>query len=299
MLDISHLLSHICHLLSAICCLLSAFALGADDVVTVQWSKRENPSREALFSANATLGNAKAMWSSSLSNMRAHGANGRHLQYSVVSGKTSGFCGLISSLGLTVNGIDWRKLQVNPENVSQWKSGDADGFEFTLNFDGAPVRIRTWMEPESPLLQFEISGSTNGLRTVTNMTVRVSAIPSFLDCGNGKPTRFFGYRRQIGTERRLMAPRKLGSEKLDGTERLFVFEDADYDGSAEDRGKGSSAVILNEPARGQASINDSWTGEIHFWPNPSKPFRFALLDMAHVRIDNEAFFKKASEMLCP
>ena len=141
------------------------------------------------------------------------------------------------------------------------------------------------------LLQFEISGSTNGLRTVTNMTVRVSAIPSFLDCGNGKPTRFFGYRRQIGTERRLMAPRKLGSEKLDGTERLFVFEDADYDGSAEDRGKGSSAVILNEPARGQASINDSWTGEIHFWPNPSKPFRFALLDMAHVRIDNEALRK--------
>ena len=120
---ISHLLSHICHLLSAICCLLSAFALGADDVVTVQWSKRENPSREALFSANATLGNAKAMWSSSLSNMRAHGANGRHLQYSVVSGKTSGFCGLISSLGLTVNGIDCasfrliRKMSANGSPV--------------------------------------------------------------------------------------------------------------------------------------------------------------------------------------
>ena len=277
---------------------VSAVALGAAlgafaaDAVNVTFGKKENPDNATLLDVSASFGNASGKWQVALKNKRAHGDRGRHFQFRTENGITSGYSALIASVGLTVNGISWERLQLKEKNVRRYSGkGGAEGFEFMLNFDGAPVRLRATMKPGSPSLDWELMPSAKGFTPVTNIDVRVAAIPSFLDCGHGKPTRFFGYRRQVRTDKRLVPPQKGGKVAFDG-ERVFILEDADYDGSAADKGKGPSAVVLPEPTAGYVGLNDSWTTDLHFKPDPSKPFRFSMIEYPDRRFSNAEFEKQ-------
>ena len=270
-------------------------AFAAEDAVIVNLTKKASPRTEVVFEADVSLVNSACKWSFTFWNMRAHESKGRHFQFRSGNGVTSGYCGLIGSLGLTVNGIGWDKLQVEPKTVREFSDGDAKGVEFALNFDGAPIRLRASMRPGSPTLDWEVSSSAKGLTPVTNVDVRVCAIPSHLDIPN-KKTRFFGYRRQVKTDKRLMPPQKGGKVRLPGDERIFVLEDADFDGTAADSGRGPSAIILPEPVTGYVNLNDSWTTDVHFTPALTKPFRFSVLEYPEKRFSNSNFEKLVENM---
>jgi len=270
-------------------------AFAAEDAVIVNLTKKESPRTEVVFEANVSLVNSASKWGFTFRNMRAHESKGRHFQFGIGNGVTSGYSGLIAALGLTVNGIGWDKLQVEPKNVREFSDGAAKGVEFALNFDGAPIRLRASMRPGSPTLDWEVSPSAKGFTPVTNVDVRVCAIPSHLDIPN-KKTRFFGYRRQVKTDKRLIPPQKSGNVKLPGDERIFVLEDADFDGTSEDRGRGPSAIILPEPVPGYVNLNDSWTTDVHFTPVPTKPFRFSVLEYPEKRFSNADFEKRVENM---
>lgn len=266
----------------------------AADVVTVMFAKKENPNNETLLDVASSFGNASGKWRVSLKNKRAHGNRGRYFQFLTENGITSGYSALIGSVALTVNGISWDRLQLKEKNARRYSGKDgSEGFEFMLNFDGAPVRLRATMRPGSPSLDWELMPSVKGLTPVTNIDVRVAAIPSFLDCGHGKPTRFSGYRRQVRTDRRLLPPQKGGKVAFDG-ERVFILEDADYDGSAADKGNGPCAVVLSEPTAGYVGLNDGWTTDLHFKPDPTKPFRFSMIEYPDRRFSNAEFEKHVS-----
>lgn len=268
------------------------FGAFAADTVTVMFAKKENPNTETLLDVSSSLGNASGKWRVSLKNKRAHGNRGRHFQFLTENGITSGYSALIGSVELAVNGIRWDRLQLKEKNVRRYSGKDGvEGFEFMLNFDGAPVRLRATMKPGSPSLDWEVTPSAKGLAPVTNIDIRVAAIPSFLDCGHGKPTRFSGYRRQVRTDKRLLPPQKGGNVAFD-SERVFILEDADYDGSAADKGQGPCAVVLPEPTAGYVGLNDGWTTELHFKPDPSKPFRFLMIEYPDRRFSNAEFEKR-------
>ena len=261
--------------------------------VVVNLDVRHAPKTAVLDEACATLSTEQARWSFSIRNMRAHGDEGRSFRFTGGNGLGSGFCNLASPLGLTVNGISWSKLQLDPGTVRRFSGEKTEGVEFTLCFDGALVNLRASMREGSPTLDWEVRPLTTGSRPVTNVDVRVSAIPSHLRTGEG---RFFGYRRQVRTDLRLLPPQKSGKIVLPGDERLFVFEDAEFDGSAEGRGHGPSAVLLPDPTGGHVALNDSWITEVHFVPDPAKPFRFSLFESPGRRLSNAEFEKQVKAL---
>lgn len=282
-------------LLAAVAALAPACFSLADDSVIVRFAATPTPDVKTLFAASADISNGVGKWHLGMKNLRSHGVAPRKFSFSTGNGRQNGFSGLISSVALEVNGIPWEKLLVRERGVRQWSPpGDRRGVEMFFNFDGVPVRVRASMAPGSPTLDFEVTPSARGQAAPTSMVVRVSSIPSFLDCGSGRPTRFFGYRRQVHTEKRLMGPVKSGKFALDAGERVFVMEDADYDGASEGRGHGPSAVLLADATSGFAHVNDSWTVDIRFAPDPSKTFRFSLLEWPERRVSNADFEREAA-----
>lgn len=275
---------------------LAVFA-SAGEIVTARLAPCVASGISARLAVDAAIGNAQAVWRMHFKNLRAHGNKGRRLHFRLANGCQRGFSSLIGVIGIQVNGISWEKLQFRENGFEKWSHDDAHGVQFTLNFDGAPLRVRFWMEPDSPLLRVELAPSPHGQTPIDSLEVRVSAIPSYLACGSGKQTRFFGYRRQLRTERRLLPPRKHGREALPGDERLLVFEDADWDGSAEGKGDGPSALLLDDPVPGTVMLNDSWTTDVILRPDPSRPFRFSLLEYPSRRLSNGAFRKEAETFL--
>lgn len=248
------------------------------------------------------LANGKSSWSLSFRNVRAHGDKPRRFAFSASNGSghnqsftkvydSHGVCGLIDAVKLTVNGIPWDRLQLRPDALRKFTKDEAAGVEARFNFDGASVRFRTWLEPESPLLKFEVASMAESLRPVTGMVVSVSAIPSFLDYGPGKKTKFKGYRRQVRSDLRFYPPRQNERITLRGDERLFALEDADYDGSADGKGMGPSGIVIEKPCLATLGLNEWWTTDLHFSPAPSKPFRFSILEFPTVRTSNDDFFK--------
>ncbi len=258
--------------------------------------------KELSLERTVTMANGKASWGLSFRNVRAHNGKPRRFAFSANNGSghnqsftkvydSHGVCGLIDGIKLTVNGIPWDRLQLRPNALRQFTDGEAAGIEAHFNFDGASVRFQTWLEPESPLLKFEVAPLAESLRPVTGMVVHVSAIPSFLDYGPGKKTKFKGYRRQVRSDLRFYPPRPNERITLRGDERLFALEDADYDGSADGKGMGPSGIVLEEPCPANLGLNEWWTTDLRFSPAPSRPFRFSILEFPTVRTSNDDFFK--------
>ena len=223
-------------------------------------------------------------------NKRAHGDKGRLFKMRIDNGLQSGFSGLISAFALTVNGIDAERLQLAAGRFGEWAADDGGrGIKFTLNFDGAWVDIRFWMRPDSPILFGEVAPSEEArqLSAITNAVVRITSIPSFLECGNGRKTRFYDYARQVRTATRLLDLPPNRTEAIAPNDGFFIMQDGDYDGSAEDKGRGPSATWPLAPVVGRITLNNSWTTKVEYRPDRSGPFRFALLEFKSRRLSNE------------
>ena len=270
----------------------------AADGVFTRLSTRDCPDAATLFSASATLSNAENIYGLAFSNKRAHGKEGRRFRMSVANGLQNGFSGLVSSFWLSVNGIDCQRLQLKRESLRKWTgAGGAEGVEFALNFDGAAVDVRFWMRPGSPVLWGEVAKSAGGRQftPITNAVVKITAIPSYLECGRGRKTRFFKYARQVRTAGRLLELPPRRSERIVAGDRYFILQDGEYDGSAEGRGNGPSATWPLSPAGGRIVLNDSWTTAVEYAPDLSRPFRFAMLEYRAMRTSNSDFHAKVAD----
>ena len=282
---------------AAACAVMSAIAACAApaDAVFCKLSVKEKPDMSTLLGGSATLSNAKNSYGLSFSNKRAHGKDSRRFKMAVSNGLQNGFSALVDSFALMVNGIAANRLQLKGDKVRKWTGRDGEeGVVLTLNFDGAWVDVRFSMRPGSPVLWGEVakSASERQMTPITNVAVRVTAIPSFLECGHGKKTRFSKYARQVRTASRLLTLPPNRNEKTRPDDRYFVLQDGEYDGSAEGRGNGPSATWPLAPTQGTVTLNDSWTTNVTYNPDLSRPFRFALLEFKSHRISNEDFLKQ-------
>ena len=168
-----------------------------------------------------------------------------------------------------------------------------------MNFDGAWVDLSFSMRPGSPVLWCEVAKSSDERQrtAVTNVAVKVTAIPSFLECGHGRKTRFYKCARQVRTAGRLVALPPNRTEKMLPTDRYFILQDGEYDGSADDKGRGPSATWPVDPTKGVINLNDSWTTSVEYRPDLSRPFRFALLEYKSHRTSNEEFLSKLTDCI--
>ena len=277
---------------------LAAFAASAADAVFIRLSAKEKPNESTLLTCGAVFSNAENIYTTSFANTRAHGKDGRQLRMRG-GGLKQGFSGLIDALTISVNGISSRALQLERDRVREWSGKDGErGIAFVLNFDGVWVETRLSMKPESPVLWGEVAlaPGTRPLSPVTNAMVRVTAIPSFLDSGKGRATRFNKYARQVRTATRLLALPPGRIEKIMPDDRFFVLQDGEYDGSADDRGMGPCATWPLLPTPGGIALNDGWTTSVEYSPDLSRPFRFALLEYKSRRVSNEDFAKSMASI---
>ena len=215
----------------------------AADGVFTTLSARDNPDGATIFSASAGISNSENIYNFGLSNKRAHGKDGRRFKMSIGNGLQSGFSALVENLSISVNGIPAKILQLKKETLRKWSgAGGAEGVEFKLNFDGARVDIRFSMVPGSPVLFCEVAKSGDGvqLTPITNAAIRITAIPSFLECGSGRKTRFYKYARQVRTESRLITPPPNRTEKMLPSDRYFVLQDGEV------KAAGPSKEVLTE-----------------------------------------------------
>lgn len=287
---------------ASIACAASS-AVAADSVFSTL-SVRDNSDGATLLSANAGISNSENIYSISLSNKRAHGKDGRRFRMALGNGRQnglqSGFSALVENVSISVNGIPAKVLQLKKETLRKWLGTDgAEGMEFKLNFDGSLVDVRFWMRPGSPVLFGEVTKSGGGrqLTPITNAVVGVKAIPSYLDCGKGRKTRFSRYARQVQTASRLLELPPGRSEKIHPDDLYFILQDGEYDGSAEGKGCGPSATWPLAPTSGRIILNDSWTTSVEYTPDLSRPFRFALLEYRSVRMSNDDFKATVERLL--
>ena len=278
---------------------MAAFAACADDAVVVTLSEKERPDVKTLVRRRASISNSSNVYGLTLANVRAHGRNGRRFHMGVANGLQSGFSALEDSFRLSVNGIDATLLQPGREMFREWSGdGGEKGAALSLNFDGAWVDVRFYMRPGSPVLWCEVAKSSSRTQhtPVTNVVVKVTAIPSFLDCGSGRKTRFSGYSRQVRTASRLLKAPPGRVEAAVPGDRYFVLQDGDYDGSAEGRGMGPSATWPLDDTPARVSLGDRWTTSVEYRPDLSRPFRLALLEFRSRRVSNDDFMKTVEEL---
>ncbi|MBQ6247841.1 MAG: hypothetical protein IJK04_13305 [Kiritimatiellae bacterium] len=273
--------------------LSAAPAEAVADIVNMAIVERDKPDAATLLSYGVSLSNSTNLYRLTFANKRAHGNAGRLFKMRIDNGLQNGFSGLISAFGLKVNGIDAERLQLAAGRFGEWTTDDGGrGIKFTLNFDGAWVDIRFWMRPDSPVLFGEVAPSEGArqLSAITNAVVRITSIPSFLECGKGRKTRFFGYARQVRTAARLLELPPNRTEPIVPGDGFFIMQDADYDGSDDSKGMGPSATWPLTPGGGRITLNDSWTTAVEYRPDLLHPFRFALLEFKSRRLSNEDIF---------
>ena len=275
--------------------LLAALAAEAGDSVVALISEKESPDAKTLRQWNASLSNKENIYNFSFANARAHGKEGRRLRLKVNNGLQNGFSGLIGAFSLSVNGIDAHCLQLGRGRFREWSgSAGEKGFALRLNFDGAWVDVRFSMKPGSPVLWGEVAlaEGVRQLTPVTNAVVKIEAIPSYFECGNGRKPRFSKYARQVRTASRLLETLPNRTERIRPDDSFFILQDGEYDGSAEGRGNGPSATWPLEPTQGRIVINYGWTTAVEYRPDLLRPFHFALLEYKAHRISNDEFLKR-------
>ena len=279
----------------SLCCVAISVA-SAEGVASV-FSCQDSPERAQSFKARCSLSAGEAKWRIDLINFRAHGNRSKTFAVRSSNGRTFGFCELFAFFALEVNGIpDW-KLQLDPEKCREFAEGEVRGIEYFLNFDGALVRTRFWMMPNSPALEGEVCCARQGLFPATNMVVRIGAVPSVLERVASGGWRFDGYRRFAQTSTRRIGPfatRQLVD--IQPQDRFFVLGDCDADGTEEDKGNGPVAVLLHGETPGQVEVGPGWMAKLVLRPSPATAFRFSFLEFSDRRMSNDEFIRRVQEV---
>ena len=282
-------------LLFALCCTAVSVALA--EGMSSMFSRQDSPERAQSFKARCSLSAGEAKWRIDLINFRAHGNRSKTFAVRSSNGRTFGFCELFAFFALEVNGIpDW-KLQLDPEKCREFAEGEVRGVEYFLNFDGALVRTRFWMAPNSPALEGEVRCARQGLSPATNIAVRIGAVPSVLDRVASGGWRFDGYRRFAQTSTRRIGPfatRQLVD--IQPQDRFFVLGDCDADGTEEGKGNGPVAVLLHGEMSGQVEVGPGWMAKLALRPSPATTFRFSLLEFSDRRMSNDEFIRRVREV---
>ena len=229
--------------------------------------------------------------------------------FKMLSGSAkAGFHALTDFLEVSVNGMSAAELEILPSDITPWRKGGRRGYQVTLRFPGAPVSLRFAMERASERLFVELAPADGAAVTSAKVTVR--AIPSRFMVEGGK-TRFYGYRRQIRTARGTYDafPRARPADwpAVSAKDGFYVFQDADFDGSAPGPAPAKGGVQVNhEPAKGcgpcalvpefeavaggRVQVTDLWTASVTFDLKPGfRAFRFALWENRDRIVPNGGF----------
>lgn len=195
-----------------------------------------------------TLANAKASYTQLFGAIGGRGENFRTLQSAIVAPGDSGFFSYSNWLDGSVNGIPFADVQLGSANLRDFASGNKRGFEYALNFNGAKVWLRLFMSPKSPILWGELETDPASPVPITNATLRLNGIPSKLIRDRRKET--MPYARQLRTNTRVISlPEDAKQAKmtfdLEVEDVFFLAQDANFDGSAEDRGVGPCLMLVD------------------------------------------------------
>lgn len=289
-------MTRLCGFLFLSLCGVALPVASAEGVASVL-SRQDSPERAQSFKARCALSADEAKWQIDLINFRAHGNRSKTFGVRSSNGRTFGFCELFAFFALEVNGIpDW-KLQLDPARCRELAEGESRGVEYFLDFDGAWVRTRFWMTPDSPTLEGEVRCARQGLSPATNLVVRIGAAPSVVERLASGGWRFGGYRRFAQTRVRRIGPfatrQFVDIQPQDG---FVVLGDCDADGAEEGQGNGPVAVLLEDETPGQVEVGPGWMVKLVLRPSPTKAFRFSLLEFSDRRLSNDAFIRRVREI---
>ena len=207
-----------------------------------------------------------------------------------------GFCPLVHSFTMVVDGISIKKLNVKPSDVSPWKDGKNTGIKIALDFGGSKFDVIFYMRPDSPVLWGMVKPAENTLKEPKKISLTFTCIPSMLARKNKIPV-WAGpeYAREIKTNLKTY-PANAKVYPLDKADTEFTFRDAKFDGSAKDKSKGQGPVWLQvdqtETIKGKVRSVNEWTNWIQLDLNPKmKEFKFALWQQKAI-ISNADFENK-------
>jgi hypothetical protein len=201
-----------------------------------------------------------------------------------------GFNGLIKFLEIEVDGIKNKDIEILPSDISPFSSNGKHGYDVALNFNDRKMRLRMYMTKTGECLNCELSQI--GGEKAQNIMVRVNAIPSYLDAPNGK-SRFYDYNREVVTARGTFKRPSKGRNPypISSEDKYYIFQDADYDGSSEDKGFGPCQFTPSFDAvkDGKIKVTDFWISSVELDIDPSKTFRFMIYENRDIRQSNDSF----------
>ena len=131
--------------------------------------------------------------------------------------------------------------------------------------------------------------------------VRVNAIPSYLDAPKGK-SRFYDYNREVVTARGTFKRPSKGRNPypISNEDKYYIFQDADYDGSSEDKGFGPCQFTPSFDAvkDGKIKVSDYWISSVELDIDPSKTFRFMIYENRDIKLKQTIILKFFLQTLC-
>jgi hypothetical protein len=214
-------------------------------------------------------------------------------------GGQTGFTGLSPFLSLTVNAIPLHKILLDEGHFAAWEQGGRRGFEVRLNFDGAALRLRFYMRPDSPVLWAVLLPEPSGLEPIRSCELVFTALPSKLVKGQDGKVRWSGkdvYGRSFQTTTRHITPEQRATV-LTAEETLIVFQDDIHDGAGPDRGDGPCLLVLNHAGVAQATAEPgvTWLARVRVALTPGfQGFHFGLLNHP-VPIANQDFLRQLED----
>ena len=195
-----------------------------------------------------TLANAKASYTHNFGLVGCRDARLRSLQCGTLGPSDSGFFCYSGWLDFSVNGHAFGDVLFGSANLRNYAEGDKRGFEYALNFDGAHVKLRLFMTPQSSMLWGELEADPASAVAITNATLRLNGIPSKLIRDAKKEK--WPYRRQLRTAKRVIerpADTKHREMRFDLEEDdgFFLAQDANYDGTEDGKGLGPCLMLVD------------------------------------------------------
>lgn len=225
--------------------------------------------------------------------LRWHATPAQEAKTEIRYGGQTGFTGLSPFLGLVVNGIPETKILLDDRRFAPWEEGDRRGFEVRMNFDGAVLRLRFYMRPDSPVLWAALLPEPSSLEPIRRCELVFTALPSKLVKDDAGKVLWSGedvYRRSFQTNTRRLAPDQRATA-LTPAETWVVFQDDIHDGAGPDRGDGPCLLVLNHAGVAQAVAvpGNAWLSRVRVTLEPGfQAFHFGLFNPP-VPIANQDF----------